>query len=1188
MTQHDSVEELRAQLRQRDVELAIINTVQAGLASQRDMQAIFDLVGDKIAEIFNADTSYIAHYDPQRNWVSYPYYVEHGHPHVVDPHPLGPGLTSHVIQTGKPILLGTDQEQQALFPSTILVPSPDSDEDMNETYVGVPLVTGDRVIGVVSVQSHRQYAYDEQDVRLLTTLATSMGVALENARLFDETKRLLDETSQRNAELAIINSVGDALARQLDFQGIIDVVGDKIHEIFQSDTVTISLYDPGANTIHHLYVIEHGERFYLEPRPIEADRAHIIATRQPLVFGTIEEAQVWFRAHDGEVKLLGGEDPESWLGVPIIAGDRAIGVVSVQQIAEQHYFDEGDVRLLSTLATSMGVALENARLFDETKLLLEESRQQAAELETVNRISHAISSALEIDALIQLVGEQMRQTFRAEIAYVAVYDKQTEMIEFPYVFGDSLTPLQMGEGVTSQVLKTGKPLLVNRELQAWRKEMQIPVVGTEVLSYLGVPIIVEREPVGVLSVQSKTQEGRFGENDVRLLNTIAANVGTAFANARLFERSQRYAEEMATLVDIGRDVSSSLDQITVARQIATYAQQRLNADVSSIFLLQEDGVTLRPIVVIGNPVDPVLSAEARVGDGIVGQVVKLRDPILMPYISAEMSSAALSTSVSFAKRLMVAPLIHGSAAIGAILIYRSTGAFAYSNDDLRYLVSLSQLTAVAIQNARLYAEIQSARAAAEAADQSKSDFLSSVSHELRTPLTSVLGFARVIQKQLNTHIFPNVQSEEKSVRRAINGVMEDLDIILAEGERLTALINNVLDLAKIEAGKIDWNMEPVEVADIVHHATAATSSLITQKNLSLVNDLEPDVPRVTADRDRIIQVVINLISNAVKFTDQGSIICRVRRHDGDVVVSVIDTGVGIALEDQPKVFEKFKQVGDTLTGKPTGTGLGLPICKEIVERHGGRIWVESEPGKGSTFSFTLPILALEPIATPTPVRLEVLIEQLKMRCAETQQRAGSGRLKLLVVDDDDHIRTLLRKTLTEEGYDVREAANGTDAILLAQSERPSLIILDILMPGISGFDVLAALKNQPETMTLPVVILSIVEDRERGYQLGVDRYLTKPIDTRALLKEIESLLRSDTAEKTVLIADSNVETVRQLREVLEQQQYTVREAFDHAMLLECAFTDHSSMMIVNMQLVDQDMITRLHRASPTKNILLYE
>ncbi len=239
-------------------------------------------------------------------------------------------------------------------------------------------------------------------------------------------------------------------------------------------------------------------------------------------------------------------------------------------------------------------------------------------------------------------------------------------------------------------------------------------------------------------------------------------------------------------------------------------------------------------------------------------------------------------------------------------------------------------------------------------DRMKTDFISTVSHELRTPLTSVIGFAKLIKKKLEETIFPLVTTDNKKVQRSVQQVSDNINIIVEEGERLKNLINDVLDLAKMEAGKVDWQTNPLSVKELLERAIAATTALFEQKKLELIQEIEPGLPEIIGDRDRLIQVVINLISNAVKFTDQGYITCRARRTGQEITVSIIDSGIGIAKEDEPKVFEKFKQVGDTLTDKPKGTGLGLPICKEIVEHHGGRIWVESELGGGSNFSFTLP------------------------------------------------------------------------------------------------------------------------------------------------------------------------------------------------------------------------------------------
>jgi signal transduction histidine kinase len=237
--------------------------------------------------------------------------------------------------------------------------------------------------------------------------------------------------------------------------------------------------------------------------------------------------------------------------------------------------------------------------------------------------------------------------------------------------------------------------------------------------------------------------------------------------------------------------------------------------------------------------------------------------------------------------------------------------------------------------------LQQAKEAAEVANHAKSNFLSMVSHELRTPLTSVLGFAKIIKKKLDSVIFPEITTEDKKIQKAVKQVGDNIDIIVSEGERLTTLINDVLDLAKLESGKIEWKTEPISVTQIIEQATAATSALFEAKRLELIKELEEDLPEIVGDRDRLVQVVINLISNAIKFTEKGSVTCRVRRTDNAIAVSVIDTGIGIAETDQPQVFEQFKQIGDTLTDKPKGTGLGLPICKQIVEHHGGTLWSEA-------------------------------------------------------------------------------------------------------------------------------------------------------------------------------------------------------------------------------------------------------
>jgi len=243
-------------------------------------------------------------------------------------------------------------------------------------------------------------------------------------------------------------------------------------------------------------------------------------------------------------------------------------------------------------------------------------------------------------------------------------------------------------------------------------------------------------------------------------------------------------------------------------------------------------------------------------------------------------------------------------------------------------------------------------------DKMRTDFLSTVSHEIRTPLALVLGFVRIINMKLEKVIFPlvNVDVDVDKTNKAVSQIKKNINIIKLEGDRLTYLIDDILDISKMEAKKVDWHMENLSVAKIVECALEVTNSFIEMYKLEIVEDIESELPMVIGDNDKLKQVVINLVSNAVKFTKEGSIICRARKINNEIMISVIDKGIGVAKADQEKIFEKFGQVRSGLKDKPKGTGLGLAICKEIVEHHGGRIWVESERGKGSIFTFSLPCI----------------------------------------------------------------------------------------------------------------------------------------------------------------------------------------------------------------------------------------
>ncbi|MEE8317777.1 MAG: GAF domain-containing sensor histidine kinase, partial [Candidatus Omnitrophota bacterium] len=317
------------------------------------------------------------------------------------------------------------------------------------------------------------------------------------------------------------------------------------------------------------------------------------------------------------------------------------------------------------------------------------------------------------------------------------------------------------------------------------------------------------------------------------------------------------------------------------------------------------------------------------------------------------------------KSILCMPIINQGRLIGMLYFENRLTSGVFTTGRLELLEILSSQVAASIENAFLYntleqkveertLKLKEANKRLQVLDNTKTDFMSTVSHELRTPLTLILGFARIIGKRFENVILPEVSTEDSRTRKAVTQVKKNFDIIKQEGERLTNLINDLLDISKIEAGEVEWHMVSLSVADIVERAASITTYLFGHNGLKQINDIEEGLPEIIGDSDRLIQVMINLISNAVKFTEEGSVTCMVRRQDNEIVTSVVDTGMGIAEDDREIVFEKFRQAGSTQTDKPKGTGLGLSICKTIVEHHGGRIWVESEPGKGSTFSFTLP------------------------------------------------------------------------------------------------------------------------------------------------------------------------------------------------------------------------------------------
>lgn len=749
---------------------------------------------------------------------------------------------------------------------------------------------------------------------------------------------------------------------------------------------------------------------------------------------------------------------------------------SVALVIPRAYLEE-QLGGLNLLASVLGVILVITTIVTLRQMQsLEQLRTRVAQEALLNRLTTSIRESLDLATIWQTTVDEFATLLELDRVIFCWYHSDQQEIEVVCENQRKDQPIQLGCFSIESFGDLGdrfnrceslrlNHIAKNRNLSANVKQV---CMQHGIASCLAMPVLVAgNTPAYLICMCSKPR--RWSDREIELLDSVADQLVIATQQTRLHAQTE---EQFQALSDQAKRLAE-----------ATFQQQETLAYLSAIINNLADGLLVtdtRGKISHWNPA--LLAMFNREGIDLLEQDCE-------DIFSHEVAELVAITKENFKEVFTAEVKLVGNRFGKAVATAILTDAESPERSD----TCLGSV--ILIRDITIEKEV----------DQVKTDFISTVSHELRTPLTSILGFAKIVSKKLEDTIFPKVQVENEKTQRTIRQVSQNIDIMVSEGERLTKLINDVLDIAKMEAGKIDWNMQYFSVDELIERAASATFALFEQKGLELLVDVKEDLPEIMGDRDRLLQVVINLISNALKFTDEGSVTCKASCMDHDITISVIDTGIGIPEADQPKIFEKFKQVGNPLTDKPKGTGLGLSICQQIVKHHGGKIWVESELGKGSTFSFTLPINCSVGDAVQSR-DIDCSVKRLQEHIIDIDSFPPDPNKTILVVDDEAPMRELLKQQLNAEGYKVREAKDGREAIAAVKKQLPDLVILDVRMPEMSGFDVAAVLKNNPETMNVPIMLLSVAEEQERGYRLGVDRYLTKPINTQELLDAVRYLL----------------------------------------------------------------------------------
>jgi signal transduction histidine kinase len=826
----------------------------------------------------------------------------------------------------------------------------------------VPVLKDNVLVGIIGIWRKEVRPFADKQIALVQNFAAQAVIAIENARLLNELRQRTDELSQRTDDLS------EALEQQTATSEVLRVISSSPSEpepVFQSMLVNamriceaefghLLLYDGECFRAAYLHNLPPAYRKFWEQGPVRVSAklalGRLPQTKEAIQITDMKADRAYGEGDPLRVATVDLGGAQTLLCVPMLKENQLVGAIVIYR-QEARPFTDKQVELVKNFASQAVIAIENTRLLNElrqrTSDLTESLEQQTATSKVLEVISRA---AFDLQAVFETVAESSVRLCGADRATIFRFDG--ELMRLAVAFN---APQALKEFFEQNPIRPGRDSVTGRAVLE-RRTIQIPDVLADpeytygskdveaIRTLLAVPILKGDDLLGVLGIYHIEEVRPFTDKQIALLETFADQAAIAIDNVRLLDELRQSLQQQTATADVLKVISrSAFDLQSVLQTLVASAVRLCDAEKGTI-TRQKGGVFYRAEsygfspefmdYVRGIPVEPERGTAA--GRALLeGKAVHIADVRADPEYNFE------AQRLDSYRTTIGVPMLREGVPIGVLMLTRSE-VRPFTDKQIELVSTFADQAAIAIENVRLFDEIQDKSRQLEEASQHKSQFLANMSHELRTPLNAILGY---------TELMADGAYGEPSEKML--GILKRLE---ANGRHLLGLINDVLDLSKIEAGQLVLELSDYSVQDIAQTVRSTLEPLAADKKLGFKVEVAPQLPSGRGDGRRLTQVLINLVGNAIKFTDAGEVAIKAEAHNGSFHVSVRDTGPGISSADQARLFQEFQQADNAITKKKGGTGLGLAISKRIIEMHGGRIWVESQPGQGSTFAFTLPVI----------------------------------------------------------------------------------------------------------------------------------------------------------------------------------------------------------------------------------------